>query len=332
MYCASSSLRAWTLRLPSVVWSSFFSSLKVRLSLTASALRMPRRSRSWMSRSSCGAPPATGTGAAFFSRSFFKAEDCLATVFHRNYGSEQNVQAAESSGQQAVAPRGRSQQRRRTYRHEADSHHGHDAHRSRAARHHTGAVKEHPGARNRGGETRAVESRRQDRSGQHRRHQPAHEFAAGSGQQRHLDGMRFALCEDHPDGQSNHRRHEPDLHPGTRARHVPGHQRRPQRDGPHQHAADARHSRERSGAFHGLADISKVIDGVVLHRNRFGADGTNYSHEGIIAQGCPARQVLYEVKKYRYFFFLAGFEGSVVASLASFDSLLSPNEITDSPA
>ena len=46
MYAASSSLRAWTLRFPSVVCSSRFSSLNVSRSLTASALTMPRRSRS----------------------------------------------------------------------------------------------------------------------------------------------------------------------------------------------------------------------------------------------------------------------------------------------
>ena len=49
---ASSSLRAWTLRLPSVVCSSRLRSLNVSRSLTASALTMPRRRRSWMSRSS----------------------------------------------------------------------------------------------------------------------------------------------------------------------------------------------------------------------------------------------------------------------------------------
>ena len=46
MYWASSSLRAWTLRLPSVVSSRRFRSLNDRRSLTASALTMPRRSRS----------------------------------------------------------------------------------------------------------------------------------------------------------------------------------------------------------------------------------------------------------------------------------------------
>ena len=43
---ASSSLRAWTLRLPSVVPSSCFRSLKLRVSFTARAVTIPRRSRS----------------------------------------------------------------------------------------------------------------------------------------------------------------------------------------------------------------------------------------------------------------------------------------------
>ena len=48
---ASSSFRACTLRLPSVVSSRRLSSLNVRRSLTASALMMPSRRRSWISRS-----------------------------------------------------------------------------------------------------------------------------------------------------------------------------------------------------------------------------------------------------------------------------------------
>src|SRR5438309_6074575 len=55
MYCASSSLRACTLKLPSVVLRSAFSSLKVNASFTASALTMPSRTRSWIRRSSSAA-------------------------------------------------------------------------------------------------------------------------------------------------------------------------------------------------------------------------------------------------------------------------------------
>src|SRR5256885_377897 len=54
-YCAPSSLRAWTLRFPSVVLRSVFSSLNVSASFTASALTMPRRTRSWIRRSSSAA-------------------------------------------------------------------------------------------------------------------------------------------------------------------------------------------------------------------------------------------------------------------------------------
>ena len=55
MYAASSNLRAWTLKLPSVADISFLRSLKVRVPAAANALRMPRRKRSWTTRSKSGA-------------------------------------------------------------------------------------------------------------------------------------------------------------------------------------------------------------------------------------------------------------------------------------
>src|SRR5882724_4261374 len=51
MYAASSSRRACTLRLPSVAFISRFRSLNDSVSFTASALTMPRRTRSWIRRS-----------------------------------------------------------------------------------------------------------------------------------------------------------------------------------------------------------------------------------------------------------------------------------------
>src|ERR1051326_5593148 len=120
-YCASSNLRACTLRFPSVVFRSCLRSLKVSESLTASALMMASRMRSCMSRSSSAA--CAGPSAAFgprrcslksccwlcapafdLLRSFVSAF-CLATVVPRNVESEDDVQQAEAPRQEVRNPR-----------------------------------------------------------------------------------------------------------------------------------------------------------------------------------------------------------------------------------
>src|SRR5271165_1175837 len=103
-YCASSSRRACTLRLPSVVRSTFFNSLKVNESLTARALTIPRRIRSWMMRSRYGSAFSTddwsvltGLAERFLpgTTSLFRAALALATVPPRNQESENDMQATE---------------------------------------------------------------------------------------------------------------------------------------------------------------------------------------------------------------------------------------------
>src|SRR3989441_11853061 len=113
MYCASSSLRAWTLKLPSDVLSAAFRSLKVRLSLTARALTMPSRTRSWMRRSSAaagaarrlGAPPGVGAGAVLRA-----ARLCLAPLPPRDDRAERDVEAAQAGGPGTARPRRRGEQ------------------------------------------------------------------------------------------------------------------------------------------------------------------------------------------------------------------------------
>src|SRR5437588_8680740 len=151
-YEASSSLRACTLRFPSVVLRSALSSLKLRLSFTASALTMPRRTRSWISRSSSAvrtpAPErcrATSRSAA----SVFLAAPGLATVPPSNDRAEHEVQPAEPGRHQPVPPDRRSQQRDGADRHEAETHDGDDADRERAPGHEPGAVEQQPGSRER---------------------------------------------------------------------------------------------------------------------------------------------------------------------------------------
>src|SRR5262245_61936422 len=152
MYCASSSRRACTLRLPSLVLSNDLSSLNVSDSFTARALAMPRRTRSWITRSSEGVPstgyvtrisrppPLTRLRPAPSGRDAV----FLATVAPRDQGAEDDVQGAESDRQVAVAPPGRAEQRGRAEQYERDSHGGHDAHRECAAGGDPGAVEEQP--------------------------------------------------------------------------------------------------------------------------------------------------------------------------------------------
>src|SRR5262249_4890315 len=146
MYWASSSLRAWTLRFPSVVFRSFLRSLNVSVSLTASALTMPRRIRSWMSRSNSGAdagdrapaPCLDERGASDPSRAWRRARSpcavaCLATVPPGDEDSESDQHQAEPGGHERVPPCRRGEERRRTDRHDHEAHEGHDLHGHRAA-------------------------------------------------------------------------------------------------------------------------------------------------------------------------------------------------------
>ena len=80
-----------TLRFPSVVFMRFFRSLKLSASLAASALMIPRRNRSCMSRSKLGAalfdylrPPEGQLFELASSCVVCFAIDCLATVSPRN--------------------------------------------------------------------------------------------------------------------------------------------------------------------------------------------------------------------------------------------------------
>src|SRR5882672_1190362 len=124
MYCASSSRRACTLKFPSVVWSRALSWLKLNESFTASALTMPRRTRSWISRSSSAARPPPPTPRSPLrpssTASVFLAAPCLATVTPSNDHAERDVQAAEPRSHHPVSPRGWSEQRHSADQHETD--------------------------------------------------------------------------------------------------------------------------------------------------------------------------------------------------------------------
>src|SRR6266581_1419401 len=134
-------------QLPSVVLSRALSWLKLNDSLTASALTMPRRTRSWISRSSSAArEPPRSLLSPCSTASVFRAAPCLATVPPSDDHAEPDVQAAEPRSHEPVAPRRRPEQRRGAHQHEAESHHGDDPDRERATRHEPRAVQEQPGA------------------------------------------------------------------------------------------------------------------------------------------------------------------------------------------
>src|SRR2546430_895490 len=170
-YDASSSLRACTLRLPSVVLRSALSSLKLKLSLTASALTMPRRPRSWISRSSSPVRGATATRPRATSRSAasaFLAALCLATVPPGNECAEHDVQRAEPRRHQPVSPRRGSEQRHGAEGHEADAHDRNDADRECAPGHEPGAVQQQPRSGERVPQARAGQRPREKTPDHHR--------------------------------------------------------------------------------------------------------------------------------------------------------------------
>src|SRR5688572_3234892 len=153
MYPASSSLRACTLRLPSVVFIKFFRSLKVSDSLAASALIIPRRRRSWIKRSRLGAALFSlagdacvlGTSATGFWGTVFFAVECLATVFPHNNCTKNQVQAAETGSHKPITKL-RSEKCDGAQRHETNSHDRHHLDGVHSAGDYARTVKEQPHA------------------------------------------------------------------------------------------------------------------------------------------------------------------------------------------
>src|ERR1700683_2418035 len=151
-YLASSSLRACALRLPSLTSNSALSSLKVSSSRTASALIMPRRTRSYTRRSKrassrpapatparltrCAAGPGVGT----------RALALLAMPLPSDEHAEGHVQAAEAGGQRKVLQAVGQQQRRESEQHEQCAEDCDDARRGGAGGDERAAVQQQPRA------------------------------------------------------------------------------------------------------------------------------------------------------------------------------------------
>src|SRR5947208_3230104 len=163
MYLAPSSFRACTLRFPSVVRMRRLSSLNVNESFTARALRIPRRSRSWMSRLSSGGPTegarwrgtrAAGRLSAARRTRLRGVRSSSATVPPRDRDAEGDVEAAESGRHERVAPGRGAVERTRAEQHEAESHDRNNGHREKPAGNDSGAVENEPQSRDPVGRSR----------------------------------------------------------------------------------------------------------------------------------------------------------------------------------
>src|SRR5437763_718268 len=274
-YDASSSLRACTLRLPSVVLRSALSSLKLKLSLTASALTMPRRTRSWISRSSSpvrGATPARARATSRSAASAFLAALCLATVPPGNDSAEHDVQGAEPRRHQPVSPRRRSEQRHGAEGHEADAHDGNDADRERAPGHEPGAVQQQPGSGERGPQARAGQRHREQTTDHHRGEKAQAGAASRSREEGIVHGERLTHHGRAADAERHHRLAQPGGEPQLGRRLAGRQQRGDERGRADAHLAPSRHGGERPRPLHRLPDVAEVVEGAIVQRPRSGHD------------------------------------------------------------
>src|SRR5213078_987254 len=264
MYSASSSLRAWTLRLPSLALSSALSSLNVRLSRTASALTIASRTRSWISRSSSA---GAGCGFVFTARSasarVSRAVLLLATVPPCDHKTKHDVEAAKSSGHEPGPPAERREQRRGPEHHEAGAHERDHADRERAGRRYRGAVEQQPRSRHQREQLRPVQRDRQQRADQKRREEAEAEAPRRSREQRVVCGACLLDQRRSADHHGEDRFAEPHREPISGARLA-----QPQPGGGQGGASDddhspTRHRRERACAFHGGADELQVVERAV---------------------------------------------------------------------
>src|SRR4051794_18669130 len=270
MYCASSSFRAWTLRLPSVVCRSRLRSLNVNRSFAASALTMPRRSRSWMMRSraiaDCCAVTAGFVAPADLVAGLRAADD-LATVSPRDEASEHDVKAAESGGQKVVAPGGGRRERDGAERHEREPHQRYDADRQGAAGRDRRSVEQQPAAGQPHRETERGEDRGENHPGDERRRVREREAPRrrGSGERR-PGALRLARNRGETDRRGDRRVRKPDQHPALRVVGRSGDSRRDQRGRAHRDATPPRHRSELAGPRHRLADEPQALRRMRLNR------------------------------------------------------------------
>src|SRR6267378_1991596 len=195
-----------------------FNSRNERESLTARALRMPRRRRSWMSRStSSGATPrARGSagGRRLARRTFPRGtRPGSATIAPRDRDSEGDVEAAEARGHDGITPRRRAMERAGAEEHEAHSHDGNYRDREETSRHDSGSVERKPESGQPVRGARMEQGRRQERGDRDRKPEAEREFPSRLREEREIGGACFS--RDRPDGdqERQERLRDPYPHP-----------------------------------------------------------------------------------------------------------------------
>src|SRR5687768_332740 len=269
-YPASSSLRAWTLTLPSVVFRIAFISLNVSDGFTASALTIERRVFSWMSRSKSGIDVSTGCRRGATASAILRA--ALATVPPRDHDSECDVQPAEACAEEHVPHAHRDEAGQHAHDHETDPHHRHDRDRERTTADERSAVEQEPRRRQHRVQPRVSEEVRQCGAGGDRREVAAEKTSRRGPVERDVRAPRLTEHRDRRDRRRDDRAPEPSQQPSPRPRERVRQHRG--RDGgePHSHATPPGDRRERRGALHRLPDIAEVAESVLVNRGRIHGD------------------------------------------------------------
>src|SRR5262245_4440366 len=257
MYRASSSFRAWTLRLPSVVSSSRFSSLNVSDWLTAGALTIASRIRSWMSRSSSSASCRTTRPAAPIGPG--SEAWGSATVPPCDEQPEPDVEPAESEGHQRITPCSRGKKRECAQGHEAQPHERHGPNRVGTAGHDAGSVEQKPGAGERGEEPRANQHQREQNPNQRGRQIAEDEATSRVGENRSAGAPSLGSHRGAPDCERHGGGREPGGQPDGGSAVAVRKARRDKPGNPHGDPTPARDRGKRGGALHGLPDERQVV-------------------------------------------------------------------------
>src|SRR5687767_833965 len=266
-YPASSSFRAWTLRLPAVAPSSRCRSLNASESFAARALTIPSRIRSWIRRSRRSAGAARSTADRPVPAPDRRAGVRLAargsaTVPPRDRDAEHREQPAESRSQERVAPCRRGGERDQAEHEEAPPHSAYERDRERATGDNRRAEEQEPGPgqevvlpspHERGGQDRPDEKRRREA----RPESPAH-----AGKERRPPPAGLLEDPDRRDGDRDHGFDEPDAEPAQAIGLARGDDRGAERRRADDHLRPAGHRREGAGGLHRLPDEPEVLDDV----------------------------------------------------------------------
>ena len=105
--------------------------------------------------------------------------------------SEEDVESAETCGQEPVAPSGWAEDGEAAEEHEAEAHDGDDLNRKCASSHDAGTVEQQPRCGERGLQAGTEQEKCQESSSDERRSESKDDFARGSGKQREAPPVCF---------------------------------------------------------------------------------------------------------------------------------------------